>query len=568
MTRLERGDLNLGGYPLGTALPKGWVILSVGEITEDIRPGFASGEHNKKGEGIPHLRPMNINSEGRIDLSQVRYVDPKTSSLRLRKGDILFNNTNSPVWVGKTALIKEDIEFAFSNHMTRIRVMPQVANSDFVARQLHFLATSGYFQLHCKKHVNQASFASGALEGTVPLLLPPYMEQQRIVHKVNDLQMFTRRAREALEPIPDLLDQLRQSVLAAAFRGDLTKRWREEHPNAEPASELLKRIRLERRKRWEKAELDKLKAKGLTGEKLDSEFAKRRKQYKEPGPVDTSDLPRLPDGWCWAPTETIAECALGKMLDRQKHTKGQRLPYLRNINIRWGQVDTNNLLEMYFKENEIDRYSVRKGDVIVCEGGEPGRAAVWEETDVALYQKALHRVQPFQGILPWWMVYHLRHDAIRGSLSNFFTGTTIKHFTGRSLARYPIAVPPTEEQSEIVEQITSSFAKIERMLRGIKHTLLQLSQFEDAILSKAFHGELVPQDPNDEPALVLLDRIRAVKARITLEERPKVKGKGKMMKRKVGKPNLIPTVSRHPGSNEKRSAPRTGRNPSPPGPNA
>ncbi len=92
---------------------------------------------------------------------------------------------------------------------------------------------------------------------------PPLNEQKRIVSRIEELQLRSRRAREALETVPDLLEQLRQSLLAAAFRGDLTKEWRKKNPDVEPASELLKRIRAERRKRWEEAELEKLKAKGL-----------------------------------------------------------------------------------------------------------------------------------------------------------------------------------------------------------------------------------------------------------------------------------------------------------------
>lgn len=130
--------------------------------------------------------------------------------------------------------------------------------------------------------------------------IPPLNEIGRISIHAESLRSNSRRAKQALEAIPDLLEQLRQSILASAFRGDLTKKWREQNKGQiEPATELLKRIRIERRKRWEEAELNKLKAKGLNGDKLDAQFAKRRKQYKGPAPVDSADLPELPEGWCW-----------------------------------------------------------------------------------------------------------------------------------------------------------------------------------------------------------------------------------------------------------------------------
>ena len=121
--------------------------------------------------------------------------------------------------------------------------------------------------------------------------LPPLPEQRRIVAKIEALQERSRKARAALEAIPPLLEQFRQSVLAAAFRGDLTADWRAQHPNVEPASVLLDRIRAERRRRWEEAELAKMQAKG----KMPKD-EKWKERYKEPEPVDPESLePEVPE---------------------------------------------------------------------------------------------------------------------------------------------------------------------------------------------------------------------------------------------------------------------------------
>jgi len=395
--------------------------------------------------------------------------------------------------------------------------------SGFLMRFLSREETVEYANMH-SKGINLPRLSARQL-GEMEVNLPPLAEQNRIVARIEQLQAHSRQAREALEGVPALLEQLRQSILAAAFRGDLTKQWRQQHPEVEPASELLKRIRTERRRRWESSELKKLKARGLSGNQLDAEFAKRRKQYQEPQPVGATDLPELPEGWCWAAIEEIAECALGKMLDRQKNTIGSKFPYLRNLNVRWGSFDTNDLLEMFFKEHEIHRYSIVTGDVVVCEGGEPGRAAVWEGEEAAMYQKALHRIRPSLGISPWLIVYHLWHDAMLGNLERFFTGTTIKHFTGKSLQRYPLCIPPVDEQREVVLQIGEHLKRIVGMLENTELAGDQLSELDNSILSKAFRGELVPQDPDDEPASVLLERIRNEKVRQT-KEVEKTKGWG------------------------------------------
>ena len=197
-------ELQFAHYPFeDESLPESWETMALENVLENIRSGFASGQHNKDGRGIPHLRPMNISPSGNIDLSEVRYVQGK-HPLRLRRGDVLFNNTNSPVWVGKTALIETDDDLAFSNHMTRLRIVSAV-DPMFVAQQLHFLCSQGYFRHHCKKHVNQASIATDFLSRCVPVRIPPAAEQHRIVAKIKALQDRSQRAREALAEVEPLL---------------------------------------------------------------------------------------------------------------------------------------------------------------------------------------------------------------------------------------------------------------------------------------------------------------------------------------------------------------------------
>src|SRR5205823_2068751 len=143
----------------------------------EIRSGYSSGKHNQAGQGIPHLRPMNVSPEGQISMEDVRYVAPSAGSLRLAKADVLFTNTSSTVWVGKTALVEKPSDWGFSNHMTRLRVADGIS-PEFVARQLHYLCLSGYFAFHCKKHINQSSVAGAQLAAEVPFRLPPANEQK------------------------------------------------------------------------------------------------------------------------------------------------------------------------------------------------------------------------------------------------------------------------------------------------------------------------------------------------------------------------------------------------------
>lgn len=153
----------------------------------------------------------------------------------------------------------------------------------------------------------------------------------------------------------------------------------------------------------------------------------------------------LPPGWSVRTAGEVAEIKLGKMLDRAKHTSGKSLPYLRNINVRWGNFKTDDLLEMFFDADEIERYSILPGDLVVCEGGEPGRAAIWREKRPAMFQKALHRVRPGPSVTAEWFLICLRFYGTSGKINDFVSGSTIKHLTRDAFTRLPIAIPPLPE---------------------------------------------------------------------------------------------------------------------------
>ncbi|MEO7413658.1 MAG: N-6 DNA methylase [Opitutaceae bacterium] len=150
----------------------------------------------------------------------------------------------------------------------------------------------------------------------------------------------------------------------------------------------------------------------------------------------------------------IAEVQLGKMLDRAKHTEGKLMPYLRNVNVQWDRIDASDLLEMYFRDDELEKFSLKPGDVLVCEGGEPGRAAVWDGRLPDLkFQKALHRVRFKAPYEPSFFVHLLRWQASRGELSAQSAGAGIQHLPREVFLRLPVPLVPLEVQKEIVAEI-------------------------------------------------------------------------------------------------------------------
>ena len=186
----------------------------------------------------------------------------------------------------------------------------------------------------------------------------------------------------------------------------------------------------------------------------------------------------------------VADMCLGKMLDKNKN-KGTYQPYLRNVNVRWGSFDLDDLLEMKFEESEQERYGIQIGDLIMCEGGEPGRCAIWNvDVPNMKIQKALHRIRVKNLVYNKFVYYLFLLYAQNGRLEKYFTGTTIKHLTGQSLKTVVIPLPPLPEQKRIVKEIETRLSQAEAAEARIAEALQKTEALRQSILKKAFSGEL------------------------------------------------------------------------------
>lgn len=177
----------------------------------------------------------------------------------------------------------------------------------------------------------------------------------------------------------------------------------------------------------------------------------------------------------------LAQTSLGKMLDKKQATGKHPTPYLRNINVRWGSFDLSDVASMDIRPQELDRVLAQPGDVIACEGGEPGRAAVWRSSEPIALQKALHRIRPTAALDPSYLARYLQHAAVSRLLEPLFTGTTIKHLPQEKLRQVPIPLPPRAEQERIVAAIDEHLSHLDAAEASLSTVLDRLGRFDDLV---------------------------------------------------------------------------------------
>jgi type I restriction enzyme S subunit len=374
---------------------------------------------------------------------------------------------------------------------------------------------------------------SGRVLSNFEVPVPPSREQRRIVSRIDALQAHSRKARESLAEIGPLLSQFRQSLLSAAFRGDLTADWRAANPNTEPATELLARIRQQRRRQWEEAELAKCEAKG----KLPRHGWRTRNE--EPVPVVDPHLPALPNGWSWSVIDELCTKIVDCPHSTPKWSASGKL-CVRTTEFRPGHLDLTKAQYVTHAtfEDRIKRLRPEPGDVLYSrEGGILGIACqIPEGMELCLGQRMM-LMRPDSTIdasliMHWLNSPYIFLDRVQAKIQ----GAASPHINVAEVRRFPFPVAPRQEQGELSRRIRKGLdlaESIHKLQTSCHHDLNHLDQ---SILAKAFRGDLVPQDPRDEPASVLLERIRK-----TRTEGPASRTKrGATGKRKTARHSSVP----------------------------
>lgn len=370
--------------------------------------------------------------------------------------------------------------------------------------------------------------------------LPPAPEQHRIVEAIESYFSRLDDAVATLERVQRNLKRYRASVLKAAVEGRLVpteaELARNEGRDYEPASALLDRILAERRRRWEEAELAKMKAKGKP-----PKDDKWKAKYKEPAAPDTTDLPELPDGWCWTNLDMLTEVqgGLTKGKKRKPTDVLRELPYLRVANVQRGYLDLSVVKTILATQAEIELLSLNVGDVLFNEGGDRdklGRGWVWQgELSECLHQNHVFRARPCHPSLqPKFLSHYGNSNGRQYFIDQGKQTTNLASINLTKLRALPVPLPPAPEQVRIVAEVDDVLSISKHSDQLVERNLKRASRLRQAILKWAFEGKLADQDPNDEPAAALLKRIQAERARQPKKVRRGL-GRTKTMARKGNK---------------------------------
>ena len=204
----------------------------------------------------------------------------------------------------------------------------------------------------------------------------------------------------------------------------------------------------------------------------------------------------LPSGWIWARLGDIADTQLGKMLSAESRQGPVPMPYLRNRNVQWHRIDLSEVASMDFADDELEKYRLRPGDLLICEGGEAGRCARWTQPSTEMwFQKALHRVRPKPGIETGWIEYFMRWAAETGRFGDRVQGSTIEHLPQRDLRTLEVPIPPFEAQRCIVAAIEEHFSRLDAIQSTLERGLRSVTALRTSLLTEVFMvGRTLPHN--------------------------------------------------------------------------
>ena len=433
-------------------LPEGWTWSRLGAVFSTVTGSTPSTKDTSfYGHEYPFYKPTDLDAGFDVHSSE-----DSVSEKGYLNGRILPENSVLVTCIGATIGKTGYIRISGICNQQINAILP---NIDVSSEYTYFCMCSEF---------EQQQIWTNSSATTLPILnkskfdnllipIPPKEQQRLIVCKIKELLRFVKIIQSEKATLQETIKATKSKILDLAIRGQLVP----QDPNDEPASVLLERIRAEKEALIKHGKIKRDKKESVIFRGEDNSYYVRQGIHTES--IDDQFIFKLPNNWEWCSLLNVAKIELGKTLDSAKNT-GANYPYLRSVNVRWNEVDLADLKEMRFEPEEIERYTVKRNDLLICEGGDVGRSCVWTDEREILYQNALHRVRFYGECNPFYFMYYIMYYESRGIIKALCKGVTIKHLTGNVLSLIPFALPPLEEQNRIIERLNQVFGLLDSIL--------------------------------------------------------------------------------------------------------
>lgn len=410
-------------------IPDSWQWIRIGSI-EEINLGFTYRPEYTE-EGVYFLSVKDI-SGGKIDFQNAKKVSQETYDnaaygSKPRKGDILFGRVGT---MGKPQIIDVDEPFCIFVSLGFFRDHTNIVIKEYISLWMQSFLFDKQVDQNVKGSAQRNLNTGWLKDFYIPF--PPIEEQHRIVAKIEELLPFVDRYAASYEKLEQFNakfpEDMKKSILQYAIQGKLVEQRSEEGT----AEELYQQIQDEKQKLIKEGKIKK--------EKLHVEIA------EDEIPFD------IPKSWKWVKLQEIAISSLGKTLNKGTD-EGLEVPYLCSINVYWDGIKLDQVKTAKFSDKDIEKYFLQKGDLLVCEGGDVGRSAVWDRDEEMYYQNALHCIRFYGNINSVYIKYCFEFYKSNRILDEASKGMTIKHLVQGSLYSLVFPLPPIQEQNRIVEKI-------------------------------------------------------------------------------------------------------------------
>ena len=476
-----------------------WERVSLAEVASILNGAPFESALFHGSEGMPLVRIRDVIAGE----TSTYYKGAYDEVYLVEQGDLLVGmdgDFNSGFWKSKRALLNQ-------------RVCKISPNESFYDKQLLALVLPGYLTaINANTPSVTVKHLSSKTIAEIALPLPPRAEQTRIVAKLEELLSDLDAGVAELKAAQKKLAQYRQSLLKAAVEGALTAEWRKQNPVTETGAQLLERILAERRARWEARQLARFEAQG---KKPPRDW---QKKYQEPMIPDSSLLPELPQGWVWTNMDALIVEGPQNGVYLPADRYGMGIPILRidDYQIGWHRA-RGGLNCVDVDRAACDIYKLRLGDLVVNRVNSLthlGKSLlVSENLEGILFESNMMRLSLPSMVVGEFVAKYLGSDIGRGRLvKDAKWAVNQASINQQDVRRTPVPLPPENEQSVIARVLAEHLDSCKRQAAVIENSLKQSTAQRQNILRAAFSGQLVPQDPNDEPASVLLERIRAKRA--------------------------------------------------------